>query len=190
MHSLRNVFYINKWLFICYLWLYLFLQVNGHNVLQSSDKVVRTLLDARTSLEMVIGRAKSSKHQSITSKEMDIHQNSTNKYQPHPETINFMNDTNSSHSRTSPLVFHNMNDIHPADLTLKSPRGQSQGHISGSQSARSRVYEEGPRSAEGHQRSFDLDTEVTNWNARSAQYDAVLNSPRFNQLSEGPTFVL
>ena len=37
------------------------MQVNGHNVLQSSEKVVKTLLDARTSLEIVIARRKPSK---------------------------------------------------------------------------------------------------------------------------------
>ena len=37
------------------------LQVNGHNVLQSSEKVVKTLLDARTSLEIVIARRKPSR---------------------------------------------------------------------------------------------------------------------------------
>ena len=35
--------------------------MNGHNVLQSSEKVVKTLLDARTSLDIVIARRNLSK---------------------------------------------------------------------------------------------------------------------------------
>ena len=166
-------------------------QINGHTVLQSSDKVVKTLLDARSLLEIVVARD-NQKQQQIAAATSGFGAAASAHSNSGGEAGNI--------ARASPpLVFHDMNDIVVTNHRFQTP-GSSSDVISNSGnllSERSRRYDVSHNNHQNNAMSSrtinttnaafsDVKTDdvMTVWDSEHA-----LVSPRFQQLSEGATFM-
>ena len=174
-------------------------------MLQSSDKVVKTLLDARSLLEIVVARGNNNKQQQIAAATTSgfgatasAHHSNSDAYGGGAGGGGEAG--NAARASSPPLVFHDMNDIVVTNHRFQTP-GSSSDVISNSGnllSERSRRYDVSHNNHQNNAMSSrtinttnaafsDVKTDdvMTVWDSEHA-----LVSPRFQQLSEGATFML
>ena len=178
-------------------------QINGHTVLQSSDKVVKTLLDARSLLEIVVARDNNNKQQQIAAATTSgfgatasAHHSNSDAYGGGAGGGGEAG--NAARASSPPLVFHDMNDI-VTNHRFQTPGSSSDVIINSGNllSERSRRYDVSHVNNQNNATSSrtlnttaafsDVKTDdvMTVWDSEHA-----LVSPRFQQLSEGATFML
>ena len=165
-------------------------------MLQSSDKVVKTLLDARSLLEIVVARD-NNRQQQIAAATSGFGPTSAHHSNSGAFGGGGVGEAGNAARASPPLVFHDMNDI--VTNRFQTPGSSSDVINSGNLlSERSRRYDVShvnnqnnattSRTLNTTTAAFsDVKTDdvMTVWDSEHA-----LVSPRFQQLSEGATFML